>query len=404
MRLDPTSGSIQAEPSERLLTFQDCRFSVFCSHASLDDVSWNNWISDFSAELQKGLISRVLGQTVPRAFMSTLKPLVGGSLQTELKKAIDTSFALIIFVHDAYVKSDWCLAELAYFHDRYGAAGLQQRLYVVAMSEPALDSLRDRPNWKDLILEDQVVIPFWQESENEQPIPVYATTAGRRRAKIIVNTDFWSCFVDVREDLVKKIKADIEHVNRCNATYPTRRPEVAPSQAQYELESAARVFIEGNESRGSFVGLSGQVVDSWKHIEAVASVHPPLYLRPTGIDLDDSEKRPLLLEANGVILTWAKKPLDSLVAQIHSVEPQLKGPKAPPGLVAYLMEPGDDDDVPPAIVNWPVVRFKTGPSPELVAPLADDVGLLNRFLIRVLNHYRSNPIGSHGRDQVVQGG
>lgn len=371
---------------EPLVLFSECAYTTFCSHAAMDDRAWRGWITDFKKELEEGLNNRIHKHRVPKAFMSTDKPLVQGLLGDELKSAVRTSFAMFVFVHDGYLESQWCLRELEFFRDLFGDQGPRQRLYVIAMSEPAIQELKAKPEWRRCVPDDAVVVPFWDKDENVEPVKIYANDSRR----IIVSTDFWRRFVPVQESLVRKIKASISSEAAMRAmTYPTSRA-AEPGESAKAADDTVRVFIEGNDKRAYFEGLSAQIADCWDKVDEVQRIRPPLYLRPTGIDLDDTAKRPVLDNANGIVLVWeddAKTP-EALVAQINLMEPALLGPQAPPGLVAYLMPPGEDAEVPQAIMNWPVVRFEADRANCSVSSHEDDRGTLNRFLKRVLKHAR----------------
>lgn len=372
-----------------LPAFSQCTFSAFLSYAHYDDEAWRHWVSDFCDELDYSLKGRVSGTEVPRAHLSSQNGPIHGPLNDALRDAIEKSFAMIVFVHDNYLNSEWCLQELLHFKDLAGDEGFRERLYIVALSKPAMLSLTARPSWQALFNHgDQVWMPFFKDDAPEQPIDIY-TTDPRRNRKIVVSTDFWEGFVRIREDLAAKIRRAHQQEVAVRS-YPTPvRPLAASDLAAAPVDDQmVRVYIEGNASQERYwepLGL--QIVASWDQVAAESPCEPPLLLRPTGLDMRDIDSRPMLDDADGVVLLWGRKTPDSVVAQIALVEPKLSGPHFAPGLVAYLMESVHDRPVSQTINNWPVVRFLTRPDGSTTV-LATDAPLLANFVRDVLQHKR----------------
>ena len=120
---------------------------------------------------------------------------------------------------------------------------------------------------------------------------------------------------------------------------------------------------------------------------APMQIEPQLYLRPTGLQMTEIDQRPVLDDADGVVLLWGKKTPDSLAAQINKVEPKLSGPNYAPGVVAYVMDGPNDTRSTESVGNWHVVRFAPAPGGG-VAVLAEDAAALKAFLTSVLEHKR----------------
>lgn len=366
--------------------FSSFRYYAFMSYAHYDDKAWNSWVSCFTVELDRALVSRLRGIKVPRAHLSSKDGPIHGPLNEGLRSNVQDSFAMLVFVHDNYLDSDWCLQEMKYFRDLFGEQGFRERLYIIAMSEDAIHRLTARKAWQELFpLPHQVWMPFFQEDKSDRPIPIYATNM--RGRDVVVANEFWDKFVELRERLATHIKENVEterHVPGYPKTVASSEPVGVPPADQ----SLVRVYIEASvEQQKYWEPLGRQVANSWERIVADERMEPPLYLRPTGLPMGEIDERPFLDDANGVVLLWGKKTPDSLAAQISQVEPKLSGPQFAPGLIAYIMENSADRPSSTTINNWPVVRFAAAPDSSAVVD-PDDALLLTRFLREVLAHKR----------------
>jgi hypothetical protein len=365
--------------------FRQCRYSVFLSYSRDDDHPWQDWISTFHQELRTGLRARMLGTPLPELFFDVDNGPLNGPLGGRLCKAIGESYAMLIFVHDNYVASQWCLQELAYFKQRFGDEGLRERLYIVAMSEPAIQRLMQRPEWRELLPhDDQLWLPYFDEENPEFPIPMFVDDTRRR----VMSNAFFSRYVKLREQLARSMREAWER-ERESATYPGAAPPAAASAPAVPSDPHwVRVYVESNAEQQRFWdSLGQQIVVAWDQVVALEKPEPPLRLRPTGLPMTDILSRPRLDDADGVVLVWGWRTPDSLASQIAQVEPKLTGPHFAPGLIAYLMERPDDQPASDAINNWPVVRFATRDDGSVVV-LADDQPRLTRFLRGALEHKR----------------
>ena len=371
--------------------FGSYKYSVFLSYAHDDDKAWNGWISSFSAELNLALPARLHGITVPEAHLSGHNGPIAGPLSEELYRNVESSFAMILFVHDNYLASKWCLHELEYFKTLFGAEGFRERFFVIALSQTAIQQLTARAQWKSVCpFDDQVWLPFFENDSPDFPMEIYLSHT--RGKQVVVANDFWREFLKVREALAKKIRATVENELRVPAYPQVAATRVVPLP---DDELLVRVYIEGNaEQEKYWASLGAQVVASWEQVTATMQIEPHLYLRPTGLPMSEIDQRPLLDDADGVVLLWGKKTPDSLAAQINKVEPKLSGPNYAPGVIAYLMEGPNDTRSTQSVGNWHVVRFAAGADGS-AAVIPEDAQALNDFLSSVLERKRKR-LGGKG--------
>jgi hypothetical protein len=298
---------------------------------------------------------------------------------------------MILFVHDNYLASKWCLHELEYFKTLFGAKGFRERFFVIALSQTAIQQLTARAQWKSVCpFDDQVWLPFFENDSPDFPMEIYLSHT--RGKQVVVANDFWREFLKVREALAKKIRATVENELRVPAYPQVAATRVVPLP---DDELLVRVYIEGNaEQEKYWASLGAQVVASWEQVTATMQIEPHLYLRPTGLPMSEIDQRPLLDDADGVVLLWGKKTPDSLAAQINKVEPKLSGPNYAPGVIAYLMEGPNDTRSTESVGNWHVVRFAAGADGS-AAVIPEDAQALNDFLSSVLERKRKR-LGGKG--------
>ena len=371
--------------------FSSYTHSAFLSYAHDDDEAWAGWITNFNTELNRMLPPRLHGISVPNAHLSSKNGPIAGPLNEELRKNVAASFAMILFVHDNYLSSEWCLHELEYFKELFGDDGFRERFFVIAMSEHAIKELTGRAQWKLVCpFDDQVWMPFFDDDDRNIPMEIYASNT--RDKQVIVANGFWRKFLRVREALANKIRATVDHEQHAPA-YPDVAPALARSATLPEDELLVRVYIEGNKDQETYwESLGAQVVASWNEVVAPMRIEPQLYLRPTGLQMTEIDQRPVLDDADGVVLLWGKKTPDSLAAQINKVEPKLSGPNYAPGVVAYVMDGPLDARSSESVGNWHVVRFAATPGGG-VAVLAEDAPVLKAFLTSVMERKRKRLSG-----------
>ena len=365
--------------------FSDYTYSVFMSYAHADDQAWGYWITNFNIELNLMLPPRLRGIDVPKTHLSGVNGPITGPLNEELYRNVKASFAMILFVHDAYLDSEWCLKELDYFKELFGEHGFRDRFFVIALSKRAITKLTAGEAWQRICpFDHQVWMPFYDEDAPSIPMDIYASNT--RDKQVVVANAFWHKFLRIREALADKIMALVESEPRPSA-YPTAVPAAARQLPLPDDELLVRVYIEGNKEQETYwESLGAQVVASWDQVVATMQIEPQLYLRPTGLPMTEIDQRPVLDNADGVVLLWGKKTPDSLAAQINKVEPKLSGPHFAPGLIAYIREDPNDTRSTESIGNWNVVRFARTPDGVVVLP--EDAATLTAFLNSVLERKR----------------
>ena len=156
----------------------DCAYTAFISYAHADDTASFDWVSHFCRELHRVLPAVARIPRLPPLHQSGLNGPVAGVLSDELKANVAASFAMLIVIGDNYVHSPWCMRELAYFRELFGERGFRERLFIVAMSEPAALALAAKPEWRALLPNegagDQLWLGFFKEEDRRYPIDVYA--------------------------------------------------------------------------------------------------------------------------------------------------------------------------------------------------------------------------------------
>jgi TIR domain len=346
---------------------RDCRYSAFISYAHDDDIAWRDWVSCFGRELERSLAARLRRATgVPKVHMSGKNGPFRGDLAGELKARIAESFSMIVVVHDNYVDSGWCERELEYFRDEFGERGFQERLWVVAMSKPAMERVARSADWRRIVpCENLLWLDFFEPDSTDQPVSIYLDNGP-------ISDRFWKPFVRLREDLAGSMKACLD----------APAPQAATSGGD-----GVFIYIEVNENeveKGLAKVLGERIRRMWDEVanEALPALSPPLFLRPKPLALQGLDTRPRLDDADGVVLLWGRKTQEALEAQINKVESKLSGRDLPPGIVAYLMPPHQTEhDFDPW--GWKVLRFDADPADAVDVQATEEDGL-KAFLRTIL--------------------
>ena len=356
----PAEPPPPAEPLP-LPRLEACEHSVYISHSPADDSVWFDWASHFGRELERGLSARLRGVRLPPVRMAGGPFAPGVPIDEQLRQGLERCFALVVLVHDHYLQSEWCLREVQQFHALYGEAGLRERLYVVAMSAPAMRELANNPAWRRL-LGDKVWLPFHDPLQPARPLDIYV-------AQELVSQAFQQALEPLRDDLLAKLRA-------ASATPP-------------ETAGSVRIYIESNRVERTLWEPLGDLLrqrwtlllESLQHTDAPAPT-----LRARGLPIENLDQMPLD-DADGIVLLWGRKTADALVAHINQVENKLApGRQAPPGIVAYLSPPQQATEPVPAW-GWQVLRFEV--RDDGVEPVAEERAEVDRFLLKVLQrHYR----------------
>ena len=386
--------------------FKDCTYSAFISYAHADDCGWNDWVTCFSKELDMTLPTRLRGVPVPKVHLSGKNGPVAGDLGDELRGRIAASFAMILVVHDNYAESGWCQQELAYFKSLFGDEGFRERLYIVALSQAAMEQVMATDAWKQLSPGANLVyMHFFQDDDPDMPIGIYSD-------KGIVANAFWTPFVRLREDFAKKIKGNYEagsgrppltvEIAAAGFAAASGAAALTTNPAPPAVDDSVRIYIESNQNEvDHWESVGAQAVKSWDAVVAGMALAPPLYVRPSGLPMDRIDQYPQLDDADGVILLWGRKTSDSLVAQIRKVEQKLSGRDLAPGVVAYLMPPQGVADQALSAFGWPVVRFNA-PQAQGIEVVAQDAPKLEAFLRKVLERKQQRRKLASGALSVVR--
>lgn len=378
-------------------TLEGSDYTAFISYAHADDVRCHNWVSFFAAELQRGLGAVMRGVRLPPVHLSGDNGPVAGMLGPELRERIDKCFAMVIVVHDNYVLSDWCRAELEYFCQRFGEAGCRERLYIVALSEAAVEQAVKGDAWRRLLPAGQLWMPFFDELQRGEPVDIYM-------APQLVSPAFKSQFNRLREDFVAKLRAAQAH-EQPPPIVPRGDAANAPPPAAAAAVAAngdVRIYIESNRHEVNlWQPLGEQMRRRWSQVAAriaaataaasttaptaaPAVAMPALQLRLRGLPVEQIDQYPSLDDADGVMLLWGRKTPDALVAQINKVENKMSpGRDAAPGVVAYLMPPQQTAAEPVPAWGWQVLRFEAR-TPDDIDVVGDEDDELQAFLRRVL--------------------
>lgn len=360
-----------------LPALKDCQYGAFISYSHDDDRAWNDFVTSFNRELELTLQARLRGVKVPKNHLSEKDGPIVGPLRGALHERIESSFLMIAVVHDGYVDSPYCRDEIEHFHRVFGDEGLRERLYIVAMSRGAMERVEQLPHWRQLSPNDELVwMPFFQPEAVDMPMDVYSDRG-------IVASAFWQQFVKLRESLVAKIRADAERPARAMAP-PATVPASAAALAPVDDREAVRIYIESNPGESlHWEAVGTQLVTAWDaRVVAGIALAPPLYVRPTGLPVERLDDFPLD-DADGVVLLWGQKTLDSLDAQIMKVEGRLPRLDPPPCIVVRPIPAQGESENAVSVRNWPVIRFNQLPEQGLEA-LADDTPRFENFLRQVL--------------------
>lgn len=236
--MDSAVVPAQRPAPQELVGFAQADHTVFVSYAHADNELCGNWVADFADEVKQQLtaaLARDLGR-LPEGrsreisvHLSEQNGPVSGDLLNELRSRVGSSFAMVIVVHDSYLDSPWCLKELELFHQAFGAQGLDQRLYVLALSAGSIRKLEESPGWKAVFNgRNQVWKAFFQNDVRGRYIPVLRPDG--RAASI----DFEDGFEPIRRDLVTKIRRDL-----MAGPVRTPAPLLAPTEAKAGEGAAA---------------------------------------------------------------------------------------------------------------------------------------------------------------------
>lgn len=396
----PASARPAASP---LPAGSDVGYTAFISYAHADNVAWFDWVTHFRVELERHLRATLRGVHLPPVHLSGENGPVSGNLGSELRERVANSFAMIVVVHDNYVHSEWSLRELEYFASIFGEQSLRERLYVIALSETAMQRLESSAAWQRLLPRDFVWLPFFDEEQRDQPMEIYLGPE-------LVSPRFSERFVRLRDDLATKLRASHVSANESWRGVGRPRQHVPPDQresgappsppagdkgtgppAPAAARAGPRIYIESNRFETDlWQSLGERLRRTWPQLVGRVSTEPaaqPPDLRVRGLPVDQLDRMRPLDDADGVVLLWGRKSAEALVAQINRVEDKLApGRDAPPGIVAYLMPPQRQTEGPVPAWGWPVLRIDATNEQE-ISVVREEAGELESFLRAVFEHW-----------------
>ena len=263
--------------------FKACQYSAFISYAHADDEAEPGWITRFVDVLEGTVgaqVGRSLGGRMPPMHRSGKTPLVQGTVSDELRARIAESFAMVIVVYDGYVDSDWCVKELQYFHSLQGDQGLKQRLYIVAMSEPAMTRLKAKPSFAALPCADELVwLPFFRRDQPERPVRI-------RMDNNELSQAFDEQLSGLRKHLAERIKGDVERPAAA-VRPPDPRPEPVPAQAVAHVVATRGPLLVGVAS-SEFEPAVRQLVDALRTLGQRVDVLGPQALNGDFAEFDSA--------------------------------------------------------------------------------------------------------------------
>lgn len=140
----------------------ECQHIAYICSATADNKF--RWITHFAHELDRSLRRR-LGPRTRAVFDAT------DEFPTDLlhDEAIAASFAFVLVVGDALKDSKWALREVTEFRKLYGDS-MARRLYVVAISRPAVEALMAAPAWREIVGSDLLLRAFYDPSSPDYPL------------------------------------------------------------------------------------------------------------------------------------------------------------------------------------------------------------------------------------------
>ena len=165
------------------------------------------------------------GLSVPRMHLSGDNGPVAGVLGEELQQRVAASFAMIIVVHEDCAQSGWCFKELAYFEALFGEQGLHERLYIVALSEAAIQRVSRSEAWQALLPGgEQRWLPFYDPADPTRPLDIYMSPG-------IVANAFRAPFERLRGDLAAKLRRQQADAAQTPPFDPLATAPVLPMEA-----------------------------------------------------------------------------------------------------------------------------------------------------------------------------
>jgi len=184
-----------------MISYKDCEYSLFISYAHYDDSSEYGWVTS----LRDAIFQRLdkLDADIPKLglHLSQENGPSAGHLGSELRHRVAKSFGMLLVIGKKYVTSQWCEKELSFFRQHFGDDGTESRLYIAVMSEEAIKEAQKGEHWKQLMPEDQLWVPMFQEIDRNRPL---------RDRMIDGSAGFPPMFRDRASQIADRLIAEIE--------------------------------------------------------------------------------------------------------------------------------------------------------------------------------------------------
>ena len=218
-------------------SLKDCEFTAFISYAQADDAAWYDWVTQLRNELELSLGAMLRGVRLPRFHLSGENGPVTGVLSDEVRHRVEASFAMIIVVHDNYAHSDLCLKELEYFSSLLGPNSFRERLFVIAMSEPAMLQVSRSPAWRRLVpYDEQIWMPFFDPTDKARPLDIYMAPG-------LLSHGFRQPFERLRSDFAAMLRRYIATTRLSSPTPTTQLAPVVPTQPGPQSHPGTVIFV-----------------------------------------------------------------------------------------------------------------------------------------------------------------
>ncbi len=343
-----------------LRPLSDYRFCAYLSYAHADDQTWSGWVGHFAHELEIGTQATLRGIKLPPLYLSGRDGPMAGDIGPHMAERLSSAFMLIIVIHDHYVRSEWCLKELELFAAQRAGTNWQQQIYIVALSEPAVQVVTHSPRWQELMAGHEAIwLPFYEPKQRDRPLPVYVDPG-------VVSAQFREPFQRLRLDMAQRL--------RQAAQLPA-----APNTAGRAL----RIYVESSrEEPYLWEALTEQMRRLWDELQASwdGASDPSQRLHLQGLPLD-AERDMRLGDADGVVLLVGTKSATLLHSQIESAESRLSSGRLPGLLVGVEMTRSALSLGP---LHWPLLLLSaSGQRGEAAGLDAEQLGTLTQFLRQV---------------------
>jgi hypothetical protein len=312
---------MDTQPSPR---FAECEYSVFVSYSGADNVRYGAWAQDFSQELRVQLEAALAPHRkhlhrplLPEPHAFEINGIVQGELSKELRRRMAASFAVVIVVGEGYLASEWCLKELDYLRQLFGADVIARRLFVIALGQEPMTQITLLPQWRAVFAPDQSCNPFFTNEIGRPHIPVLRPDCKAPSATFLQH------FAPIREKLVQSIVDDLSESLQAPSS------ELLIGACVEELDEAVQGFVENLRARGRRVERLNRRQDMGAWIKQTQCLILPF-----------NQAQPLLpstpgghLAAQSTLWRGFHKPANQLFALDLS---QVSGPQADAPHQAFL--------------------------------------------------------------------